>query len=301
MAAASGPETLESSKGHAGQLSRPIDFQAARGKDAAARAGEKARPLGREITMIAARRTAIAALACAVSFSFGVADAQTQTPGIQTINGQQYQVTTRMVQVPVQQQSTQTYLTQQVTTQTIQQQQQYSVPVTQYQLVSRLHGRWNPFITPYWTHEYEPVTTWQQQTATVQIPVNTVAWVPQTRNVQTPGYKTVEQLVMTPIVNGPGVTGSQQMMASSGVASTSPSATLVARAPGSAPAASTAPAAAPLSTAPRMASAPTTYATAGIGGTQMTQDPPRGAWQPTTPSTTTAPVATPAPGASYRY
>ena len=234
--------------------------------------------------MIAARRTAIAALACAASFSVGVT--QAQTPGIQTINGQQYQVTTRMVQVPVQQTSTQTVLAQQVTTQTIQQQQQYSVPVTQYQLVSRLHGRWNPFITPYWTHQYEPVTTWQQQTATVQIPVNTVAWVPQTRSVQTPGYKTVEQLVMTPIVSGTGATGSQQMMASNGTTTTSPSATLVARAPGSAPPAATA---TPLTSVPSVASVPTTYGAAGVGGTQLNSDPPRQgtAWQ------------TPSPG-SYR-
>jgi hypothetical protein len=237
--------------------------------------------------MIVARRTAIAALACAASFSVGVA--QAQSPSIQTINGQQYQVTTRMVQVPVQQvaNQTQTFLKQQVTTQTIQQQQQYSVPVTQYQLVSRLHGRWNPFITPYWTHNYEPVTTWQQQTATVQIPVNTVAWVPETRSVQTPSttYKTVEQLVMTPIVNGTNATGSQQMMASSGTATTSPSATLVARAPGSAsPAAN----ATPLSSVPSVASAPTTYGAAGVGGTQLNSDPPRqptgSAWQTPSPS-----------------
>lgn len=226
--------------------------------------------------MIAARRTAIAALACAATFSLELAGAQ--SPGIQTINGQQYQVTSRMVQVPVQQvaNQTQTFYTQKVTTQTVQQQQQYSVPVTQYQLVSRLHGRWNPFITPYWTHNYEPVTTYQQQTATVQIPVNTVAWVPETRNVQMPTttYKTVEQLVMTPIVNGSGAMGgSQQMMASSGTTTTSPSATLVARAPGSAPPAVNA---TPLSSVPSVASAPTTYGAAGAGGTQLNSDPPRG-------------------------
>jgi hypothetical protein len=238
--------------------------------------------------MIAARRTAIAALACAASFSVSVAQAQTQAPDIRTIDGQQYHVTKQMVQVPVQQQSTQTVLTQQVSTQTIQQQQQYSVPVTQYQLVSRLHGRWNPFITPYWTHEYEPVTTWQQQTATVQIPVNTVAWVPQTRNVQTPGYKTVERLVMTPIVTGSAATGSQQMMASNGTTSTGPSATIAARPPGSAPMTSSA---TPLSGVPSVASAPTPYGAAGAGGTQLNSDPPR---QPTGST-----WKTPSPG-SYR-
>ena len=84
---------------------------------------------------------------------------------------------------------------------TLQHQQLYTVPVTQYQLVSRLHGRWNPFITPYWTHHYEPVTTWQQQTATVQIPVSTVAWAPETRTVQVPTttYRSVEAIAKVPI------------------------------------------------------------------------------------------------------
>jgi hypothetical protein len=236
--------------------------------------------------MIAARRTAIAALACAMAAAL---PARADTTTYEDVNGLRYQVTRGTRQMPVTQNTpqTQTVYRQQVTTQTLQQQQLYTVPVTQYQLVSRLHGRWNPFITPYWTHNYEPVTTWQQQTATVQIPVNTVAWVPETRSVQTPSttYKTVEQLVMTPIVSGTNATGSQQMMASSGTATTSPSATLVARAPGSAsPAAN----ATPLSSVPSVASAPTTYGAAGVGGTQLNSDPPRqptgSAWQTPSPS-----------------
>jgi hypothetical protein len=39
--------------------------------------------------------------------------------------------------------------------------QMVAVPVTQYQLVQRLESSWNPFQAPYWTYQYEPVTTWQ--------------------------------------------------------------------------------------------------------------------------------------------
>jgi hypothetical protein len=242
--------------------------------------------------MIAARRTAIAALACVVA---AVLPARADTTTYEDVDGIRYQVTKRTMQVPITQTTPQqqTVHRQQVTTQTIQQQQQYTVPVTQYQLVSELHGRWNPFITPYWTHRYEPVTTWQQQTATVQIPVNTVAWVPQTQTVQIPTttYKTVDAIVSRiPIGATPGALGgSQQMMASTGTTSSGPSATLAARPPGSAPANASA---TPLSGVPSVASAPMTYgAAAGTGGTQMPSDPPR---QPTG-STWQAPPAT-----SYR-
>jgi hypothetical protein len=113
-------------------------------------------------------------------------------------DGVRYQVSTRTVQrtVPVteMQDRHQTVYTQQITTDNINQQQVYSVPTTQYHLVSRLRGRWNPFITPYWTHEMQPVTTWSQQVANVQIPVSRVAWAPQTSTVQVPvtTYRTAE-------------------------------------------------------------------------------------------------------------
>lgn len=222
--------------------------------------------------MIAARRTAIAALACAVVATL---PARADTTTYEDVDGLRYQVTRRTMQVPVTQTSpqTQTVYRQQVTTQTLQQQQLYTVPVTQYQLVSRLHGRWNPFITPYWTHNYQPVTSWQQQTATVQIPVNTVAWAPETRTVQMPTttYRTVENAVVSRILIGaaPGALGgSQQMMAAnSGAATSGPSATLAAR-----------PSATTTSSVPTVASAPT------YGGTLMQSDPPRtgAGWQ--TPS-----------------
>jgi hypothetical protein len=112
--------------------------------------------------------------------------------------GVRYQVSTRTVQrtVPVTEMQVrhQTVYTQQITTNNINHQQLYSVPSTQYHLVSRLRGRWNPFVTPYWTHDMRPVTTWTQQVANVQIPASQVAWVPQTSTVQVPvtTYRTAE-------------------------------------------------------------------------------------------------------------
>lgn len=116
--------------------------------------------------------------------------AAAQNVSYEVRDGVRYQVTSRTVQrtVPVteMQDRHQTSYTQQITTSNVTHQQLYCVPTTQYKMVSRLHGRWNPFVTPYWTHDMKPVTTWSQQVANVQIPVNRVAWVPQTTTVQVP-------------------------------------------------------------------------------------------------------------------
>jgi hypothetical protein len=226
--------------------------------------------------MISARAASWAALACAAALAGRPAAGQTTT--IEDRDGIRWQVTRRNVQVPVNAstQQQQTVYRQQLQTQTLQHQQLYTVPVTQYQLVSRLHGRWNPFVTPYWTHTYEPVTTWQQQTATVQIPVSTMAWVPETRTVQVPTttYQTVVAETRVPLQVLPG--GSTQALAASGGApAAAPSATLAAR-PG-ATASAAAPLASPAPATPlSVATAPQTY-----GGQAMTSDPPRqGSWAP---------------------
>ncbi|MDZ4659350.1 MAG: hypothetical protein SH868_17390 [Bythopirellula sp.] len=118
-------------------------------------------------------------------------------------DGIKYQVTRQVVQqtVPttVMQDRQQTVMTQQVTTETIAHQQVYSVPVTQYEMVGTLHGRWNPFVEPYWTYEMQPVTYYQEQVANVQIPMNKVTWVPQTKTVQVPvtEFRTAEQEIVT--------------------------------------------------------------------------------------------------------
>jgi hypothetical protein len=159
----------------------------------------------------------------------------------------------------------QTIYRQQVTTDNVAHQQVYNVPITQYQIVSRLHGRWNPFITPYWTHHYEPVTVWQQQVATVQIPVTRVGWAPETRTVQQPvtTWKTASRFVETRTPIGATPTGgSGTALAGARPSAGTPSATLT---PNSGATAS-------------LAQRP-------VGGEAMQNDPPKQAsgWQP--PST----------------
>jgi hypothetical protein len=160
----------------------------------------------------------------------------------------------------------QTTYRQQVTTNNVPHQQVYNVPITQYQIVSELHGRWNPFVTPYWTHRYEPVTTWQQQVATVNIPVTRVAWVPETKTVQQTvnTWQTVNREITwrDPVGPIPAGAGSNTAIASARpLPNAAPSATL----------------------------SPTNEATAmtasrSIGGQSITSDPPRqgSGWQPPT-------------------
>ena len=146
--------------------------------------------------MITCPRMTVSALL--LTFVFVVQAASAQDVRTETINGVPHQVSTRTYQrthpVTEMQDRHHTVYTQQVTTDNITHQQHYSVPSTQYQLVSRMRGRWNPFVTPYWTHDMQPVTTWTHQVANVQIPVSRVAWVPQTRTTQVPvtTYRTAE-------------------------------------------------------------------------------------------------------------
>ena len=169
-------------------------------------------------------------------------------------DGTRYQVTRRVTQrqvpVTVMQDRQQTVYTQQLTTNTLNHQQLYCVPVTSYQWNSRLRGRWNPFVTPYWTHQLRPVTSWHTQVANVQIPVTQSAWVPQTQTVQVPvtAYRTAEEEVVTRVA----LDQTQRTLASAQSLS-SPTATIAAR--------------------------PSTSTT--IGGRAMENDPPRQAtgWQ----------------------
>jgi CHAT domain-containing protein len=123
-------------------------------------------------------------------------------------DGIRYQVTRRVTQrqVPttVMQDRQQTVYAQQVSSQTLNHQQLYCVPSTSYQWDTRLHGRWNPFVTPYWTYDLKPVTTWSTQVANVQIPVNQVGWVPQTKTVQVPvtTYRTAQEETVTRVAVG---------------------------------------------------------------------------------------------------
>jgi hypothetical protein len=187
------------------------------------------------------------------------------------VGGIRYQVTRQTVprQIPVtktQEQQSTTYR-QQVTTENVQHQQVYNVPVTQYRVVSRLNGRWNPFVQPYWTHHYEPVTSWQQQVGTVQIPVTRVAWAPETRTVQQPvtTWETHNQEIVMKTPIGPTPMGG------------APNTALASRPATSAPTATIS----PLSGS----TAATSVASRPLGGEALQSDPPRQAtgWEkPTT-------------------
>lgn len=241
------------------------------------------------------QRMFLAALAVEVVIAGGSATAQqyVDKDGIryQVI---QEQIPTRIAVTETQSQQ-QTSYRQQVTTENIQHQQVYHVPVTQYQVVSRLHNRWNPFAEPYWTHHYEPVTTWQQQVGTVQIPVNKVAMIPETQTVQRPvtTYKTVNNTITRHVAIGmtPTGAGGNTAMASTQPTNSAPSAQLSAVSPGAS------------QSGAAVASRP-------LGGQSMVSDPPRygataqsnSGWsqqQPAAPIP--AQTATPAPVSNSRY
>jgi hypothetical protein len=96
-----------------------------------------------------------------------------------------------------------------VTTENISHQQVYSVPVTQYEVVPVLHGRWNPFVEPYYTYETQLVTRYQEQVVNVQIPVSKSQWVTETKTVQVPvtEYRTAQQEIVTRVALTGGDTG----------------------------------------------------------------------------------------------
>lgn len=73
-------------------------------------------------------------------------------------------------------------------------QQSYLTPVTEYRWVSRLKGRWNPLVQPYWAQQLEPFTRWENRLSTVHVPTTSTEWVEERRTVQTPvtTYRTVQ-------------------------------------------------------------------------------------------------------------
>lgn len=205
-----------------------------------------------------ARRSGTMLFALLLGFCSAVTSAQQVS--YEERDGVKYQVTrqvvTETVPTTVMQDRQQTVYTQQVTTQNLTHQQNYVVPVTQYQMVSTLRGRWNPFVTPYWTYNLEPVTTWHNTVANVQIPVSQVTWVPQSQTVQVPvtEYRTAEKEIITRVALGGGGNNSQVLASTSSPPATTsyPTATIAAR--------------------------PTVTSSVPIGGTMLDKDPPR---QPT--------------------
>lgn len=143
-------------------------------------------------------RTVALASLCLASLA-GVAAAQTTTQIVQGADGVTYQetrtVTQRMVPTTQMQTTQQQVYTPQVATSYQSYQQNYLTPVTEYRWVSRRRGVFNPFVAPYWQHQLEPFTRWENRPATVQVPVTTTNWVAATQTIQTPvtSYKPVQE------------------------------------------------------------------------------------------------------------
>jgi len=140
----------------------------------------------------------VLSIGCLATLVSGLlAQAQTTTEYVTDPDGTKYQVTRQVTQrsIPTTEYQTreQKVLRPQVTSDVQTYQQMYMTPVTEYRMVSRMHGWWNPFAQPYWTYNVEPVTRWESRPATVQIPTARTEWVEETRTAQVPvtTYRTV--------------------------------------------------------------------------------------------------------------
>ena len=80
----------------------------------------------------------------------------------------------------------------------------YYTPVTQHEWITRMHGRWNPFVTPYYTHHLVPVTRWEPRSEVVRVPVVETEWVPEKRRVSVPvtTHRIAEEKVISRIAVG---------------------------------------------------------------------------------------------------
>ena len=151
-------------------------------------------------------------VASVVAIGAHLASAQTVTH--ETKDGITYRVTRSIVQRPVVQTELQdrqqTVYREVITAETHDTYRTYQTPVTEYQWVTKMHGRWNPFVQPYFTQSYAPVTRWQPRTEVVSVPVTRRQWVPETRTVRVP-VTTVrmasEEFTSRVALNGPPVGG----------------------------------------------------------------------------------------------
>ncbi len=105
-------------------------------------------------------------------------------------NGVQYRETrhtvARAVPVTEYRDHTQLHWRSQITTETHDRLHTVHTPVTEYQWVTRLHGRWNPFVQPYYSQQFVPVTRWHAQTQVVSTLVTRHQMVPEVKTVKVP-------------------------------------------------------------------------------------------------------------------
>jgi len=130
-------------------------------------------------------------------------------------DGVTYRETREVVQRPMAEtrleQREQTVYREQLSTQVQETYRTYQTPVTEYQLVTVLRGRWNPFVLPYLSNEMVPVRRWETRQEIVRTPVARRDLVPETRVVQVPvtTHRIVEEEVIRRVaVTPPGGTTS---------------------------------------------------------------------------------------------
>lgn len=143
-----------------------------------------------------------------VTFGLAGVDASADEVFTQEKDGITYQVTRRTVKRPIAAWETQSrqqvVYREQVTAQTQDTLHNYVTPVTEYQWVTRMHGRWNPFVQPYYSQKMVPVTRWEPRTEIVRTPVIRREHVPELRTVQVqiPTYRMAEEVVESRVALG---------------------------------------------------------------------------------------------------
>jgi hypothetical protein len=109
-------------------------------------------------------------------------------------NGIRYQVTTQVVQRPInhttyEPRETTTYR-ERYTTDMQEVHRTYQVPITQQQWVPGYQKTWNVFAPPVLSYRLMPVTRWETRTETVRVPSTRRELIPQTQTTQVPVTKT---------------------------------------------------------------------------------------------------------------
>jgi hypothetical protein len=141
----------------------------------------------------------LAVVALATTGNAQVATSQPSVAYEDGPDGVRYQITRNVVQrsIPTTeyQAREQKVYRPQLTTEYQSYQHTYYTPVTEYQIVPRLHHPFNILGPSYWSHEYVPVTRWEARPATVQIPVSRTNWVEGTQVAQVPvtTYRTTQE------------------------------------------------------------------------------------------------------------
>ena len=146
-----------------------------------------------------------------VALALSPAQAQAEEVRFYEENGVTFRESVRTVRRPVVQtewhEREQTVYRPQYRTETRSTLRTYTTPVTQHEWITRMHGRWNPFMQPYFTHHLVPVTRWEQRAEVVDVPVVEREWVPEKRTVSVPvttqrftEERVVSRVPVTPLV-----------------------------------------------------------------------------------------------------